>query len=401
MIAGMSTKRKYFGPNPDPGTSLWTDYDRTQQALGEKSIGFNCLGSTTGPVEGTMQRHFMPDRAKIDSCQGGLRAEIQFPSCWNGVDLDSHNHTTHVAYPYLLRDGACPDGYPERFLTIMFETIYWVNTFTGQPGQYVFAHGDTTGYGYHGDFINGWEDGVIQQFLDQCVDPSGSGHQEDCAPLDIKPDFELTSCTMETPEVLQSEVVNMVEELPGGCRIEADVEWSNKCGKAAPAESATSPTPTEAPQYTAPANTSTQTSTGPSATSASEQPVDTSTSTSAIPSTTTAAEQPANSTSAVPPPETTPAPTTAPAVTDEVTSGLTTYTSSTIVNGTMLYYVIIEEVVTTTVVVDAAEPTPGATPAGAVKRHAHIHSKDMRTSTGHGHGHGSRKGARGVVRYQA
>ena len=397
MIAGMSTKRKYFGPNPDPGTSLWTDYDRTQQALGEKSIGFNCLGSTTGPVEGTMQRHFMPDRAKIDSCQGGLRAEIQFPSCWNGVDLDSHNHTTHVAYPYLLRDGACPDGYPERFLTIMYETIYWVNTFTGQPGQYVFAHGDTTGYGYHGDFINGWEDGVIQQFLDQCVDPSGSGHQEDCAPLDIKLDSELTSCTMETPEVLQSEVVNMVEELPGGCRIEADLEWSNNCGKGAPAESATSPTPTEAPQYTAPANTCTQTSTAPSATSASEQPVDTST----IPSTTSAAEQPANSTSAVPPPETTPAPTTAPAVTDEVTSGLTTYTSSTVVNGTMLYYVIIEEVVTTTIVVDAAEPTPGATPAGAVKRHAHIHSKDIRKSTGHGHGHGGRKGARGVVRYQA
>ena len=31
-------------------------------------------------------------------CPGGIRATVIFPSCWDGVNLDSPNHQSHVAY---------------------------------------------------------------------------------------------------------------------------------------------------------------------------------------------------------------------------------------------------------------------------------------------------------------
>ncbi len=367
MIAGNSTKRKFYGPVPDPDESFWDDYDKTQQSLMEKSIGFNCMGNSVAP-EGALKRHSMPDKAKIDTCHEGIRAELQFPSCWNGMDTDSDNHTQHVAYPYLLRNGACPEGFDVRLPTIFYETIYNTQGFIGQPGEFVFAQGDPTGNGYHGDFMNGWDEGVIQQFLEQCVGEAGSGNQEDCHVLDIKPDPDIVSCKMETPEVLRSEAVNLIEELPGGCQIQADVDFSTNCGKAVskdPTSGVTSGrTSTESPAYTAPVNTSAPTDVESSPTTTSVLL--------------------ANTTSAAAPPDTTPPPSTAVSSQGEVT----TYTSSNVSNGTMLYYVIVEEIVTTTIVIEGAESTRGATPLGGIKRRVHGHGSETRKTTGHGHGWG-------------
>ncbi|KAK0192111.1 hypothetical protein F5146DRAFT_1120070 [Armillaria mellea] len=33
---------------------------------------------------------------------------------------------------------------------------------------FVFSNGDPTGYGYHADFFNGWEPGILQRAIDEC-----------------------------------------------------------------------------------------------------------------------------------------------------------------------------------------------------------------------------------------
>lgn len=43
----------------------------------------------------------------------------------------------------------------------MFESTFDTNTVTGDF-QFVFANGDTTGYGMHADFFNGWDIDVLQ-----------------------------------------------------------------------------------------------------------------------------------------------------------------------------------------------------------------------------------------------
>jgi hypothetical protein len=197
----------------------------------EKAIGFNCLHYGNEPNEGSMEHHGLRDKNYLDTyCTDGIRAELMFPSCWNGQELDSGNHTTHIAYPSEIKYGACPEGYPVRLPVLFYETIYVTAAFRGMDGEFVFANGDPTGYGYHGDFICGWEDGVLQQAIDntQCTPPrplgAGTGLQEDCPIFQLQDSYAATQCKMDTPEALQQELINYIPTLPGNVKIQAGPE---------------------------------------------------------------------------------------------------------------------------------------------------------------------------------
>lgn len=144
MLAGDSRLRNFTGPVPDTEKSLWTASDKTQFSLGQKALGFNCLNYQKTP-EPSMYRHFLPDKSYMDAnCVDGIRAEIFFPSCWNGTN-DSQNHRDHMAYPDLVNGGTCPEGFKRRVPSLFFETIWNTYAFKDLPGQFVFANGDPTG----------------------------------------------------------------------------------------------------------------------------------------------------------------------------------------------------------------------------------------------------------------
>ncbi|KAL2424314.1 hypothetical protein ABEF95_008525 [Exophiala dermatitidis] len=236
MIAGNSVKRAFYGPDPDPPMAKWTASDMTQQALMEKALGFNCLNYSRTP-EGALEHHGMRDKSFIDAtCAQGVRAEIVFPSCWNGKDLDSDNHTTHVAYPSEIKYGICPEGYPVKLPILFYETIYQTDLFAGIDGRFVFSNGDPTGYGYHGDFMCGWEEGVLQNAIDNtvCTGPSSTGIQEACPIFSVQDSSAAVQCKMEVPEALQTEPINMVQELPGKMKVQAGPEPATIPGAAAP-----------------------------------------------------------------------------------------------------------------------------------------------------------------------
>lgn len=102
------------------------------------------------------------------SCKEGLTSEITFPACWNGKALDPKNPSAHMAWPNGNGKGldACPDGFKyARFPTIFIEFWYDVSAFDGHYSAdsvpWVLSNGDPTGYGWHADFRNGWEKGVL------------------------------------------------------------------------------------------------------------------------------------------------------------------------------------------------------------------------------------------------
>lgn len=145
MIAGDTKRREFNLPVPDPPKSEWTREDKTEEALRQKALGFNCLNYTKGTPEPTLFRHFLPDKAYLDAnCPNGVRLELMFPSCWNG-ELDSPDHMSHMAYPDLGITGACPEGFEKRVVSLLYETIWETYDFVGKPGQFVLADGDTTG----------------------------------------------------------------------------------------------------------------------------------------------------------------------------------------------------------------------------------------------------------------
>ncbi|KAK4947434.1 hypothetical protein LTR10_013802 [Elasticomyces elasticus] len=336
MIAGSSNKRAFYGPAPDPPMSEWNWSDTTQQSLMEKALGFNCLHYDQPPNEGALDYHYLRNKTFLDStCTDGIRAELMFPSCWNGQDLDSTNHSTHIAYPNEVKYGWCPEDYPVRLPVLFYETIYQTHLFNNIDGQFVFSNGDPTGYGYHGDFICGWNEGVLQEAIDStvCTGLNSSGLQEDCPIFILQDEGNATECKLDMPEALQDEAINYIQQLPGNIPIQSGPESATFPGKA----------PSVQPSAAMPSSTT-------------------------LPS----------------PPIPTPGPTaltslTSPSSSDVLTSStmmqpdlLTTMTTSYVSGNTVIEMIVVEEIVTVTSF-EGVEPT-----GGLRKRHLHKHGHKAR-----------------------
>ncbi|KAJ4303951.1 hypothetical protein N0V88_001552 [Collariella sp. IMI 366227] len=82
------------------------------RAEGERYRGltFTCLDTMWTRTGETMKMPKGP-------CKEGIMANHRFPTCWDGVNLDSPDHQSHVAYPEngtFAQDAACPASHSSR-----------------------------------------------------------------------------------------------------------------------------------------------------------------------------------------------------------------------------------------------------------------------------------------------
>jgi hypothetical protein len=89
-----------------------------------------------------------------------LRLHVNFPSCWDGKNLDSANHKSHVAYA---ERGRCPSRYPLSLPAISL--IYRYPTLGGPTVS--LASGGV--YSGHADFFNAWNQAALQRLVDNCL----------------------------------------------------------------------------------------------------------------------------------------------------------------------------------------------------------------------------------------
>lgn len=161
-------------------------------------------------------------------CPQGLRGQVNFPMCWDGVNLDSDDHKSHVAYATGLDGGSCPTNW-KKMVKIFYEAFYSVDAYDdewdGDQHPFVLANGDTTGYSFHGDFLNGWDVDVLQAAIDQCSDENyfDSGK---CPPLSetFSSEAPEVRCTTE-PEIVEDTV--FVKALPGDNPVDGETAASS------------------------------------------------------------------------------------------------------------------------------------------------------------------------------
>lgn len=108
------------------------------------AIGFNCL-NYEAPAKAALGLQKIPQGL---DCPNGLRAEVFFPSCWDGINSDSADHKSHMAYPSTMDDGDCPSTHPIRLPSLFFETIWNIGVVSGKGGRLVFSNGDAVGRVY-------------------------------------------------------------------------------------------------------------------------------------------------------------------------------------------------------------------------------------------------------------
>jgi hypothetical protein len=96
-----------------------------------------------------------------------LDLHIRFPDCWNGRDLDSANHQSHMAYSFQARLGApdrvCPPSHPRVMPFLELIARYPV-----RPGQELrlSSGGLETA---HADFMNGWDRKLQAHLVRVCL----------------------------------------------------------------------------------------------------------------------------------------------------------------------------------------------------------------------------------------
>ena len=159
-------------------------YNMQNPAKSDAATGrwWNCDGP--GAVPG----HFrsIPEAAKGCPVGARLGASIVSPNCWNGKDLDSPDHRSHMAISFYHPDKGliCPPTHPyilpqftlgawyavdaslDRSGDMSTDAKTWYLASDRMPGMANAVPGTTL----HSDWFGAWEDGVMNLWTANCID---------------------------------------------------------------------------------------------------------------------------------------------------------------------------------------------------------------------------------------
>ncbi|RGC65914.1 hypothetical protein C5N14_26540 [Micromonospora sp. MW-13] len=106
-------------------------------------------------------------------CPAGSKLEtyLDFPTCWDGRNLDSADHKSHMAFGLGGVGGTCPASHPVPVPRLEFLITYDVRgTGLTLGGTRDGANVTTApGYTFHGDFFNAWDEQALADRVQQCV----------------------------------------------------------------------------------------------------------------------------------------------------------------------------------------------------------------------------------------
>jgi len=131
------------GVSPFPaGLKVVAGNSHATSAQSLSVTGWQCAGPTPGPASTVPV-----------ACPGAdTILVVRFPNCWDGLNLDSADHASHLAYGL---NGRCPATHPVRLPMLAMQIHYRLTSTAGLA----FASGSI--YSAHADFFNAWDPAVL------------------------------------------------------------------------------------------------------------------------------------------------------------------------------------------------------------------------------------------------
>lgn len=128
---------------------------RTDQS--DSVVQWSCIGSSA-------------ISATIPDCgTSNLNLLVQFPDCWDGVNLDTPNHKSHMVYS---AGRSCPASHPNLLPSTQYRVEFPVSGagVTLSSDKPMMGVGQAApGQSAHGDFINAWNQTTLTQRVTTCL----------------------------------------------------------------------------------------------------------------------------------------------------------------------------------------------------------------------------------------
>lgn len=105
----------------------------------------------------------------IPQCAAGdsIAMHVLFPQCWDGVNLDSPDHVSHMSYTV---NGKCPSTHPVAIPAITFNVLYPARDVTGwRLSSDMYSTDLPGGFSAHADWFEGWDPEISETFVENCV----------------------------------------------------------------------------------------------------------------------------------------------------------------------------------------------------------------------------------------
>ncbi len=146
------------------GLKMIAGYDMISNAQGT-GVTWMCVN---------MQGSSITGGKTIINCPSGMdvRAKVAFPDCWDGVNIDTSNHRSHMTYSIFSGSPTashCPASHPIHIPEITVQVDY-PNDGNSQNWRLSSdMSGQLNGASLHADWWGGWDEDIMKKWLNNCL----------------------------------------------------------------------------------------------------------------------------------------------------------------------------------------------------------------------------------------
>jgi len=142
----------------------------------QKQVDWGCLG----PLVGEQRFTSIPANCPVGHT---VEATINFPMCWDGKNLDSADHKSHMAFTVwdnTEKKVTCPATHPVQ-LPGLTEKVQYTVTEAGSTARWRLSSDNygtekPGGYSIHADWFNGWDAKVQETWVKNCLQANRDCH---------------------------------------------------------------------------------------------------------------------------------------------------------------------------------------------------------------------------------